>query len=199
MLGFRRRCNKQPTPCPLHGHLVQLLACSQDVKLYPISHWMSRIDVRYWPKLDQNLDIYRTSWDIMFQCQIQTCSGPSLWHPLDISMTSELDIGFRHILDYDANVQRSLSGYEVWSDKNRTFPNIQAHQVQGGQGKNVLGTKICIRPSYTQQICIYIFHHGLVEEWTVTLIPVGNSQYCWVLIINLRCWQHSYLHTFLHT
>ena len=30
-------CHKQPTPCSLHGHLISLLACSRDVKLYPIN------------------------------------------------------------------------------------------------------------------------------------------------------------------
>ena len=37
MFGFRRRSHTQPTPCPLHGHLLWLLACPWDIKLYPIN------------------------------------------------------------------------------------------------------------------------------------------------------------------
>ena len=44
VLGFGRRSHKQPTPCPWHRHLLLPLACSQDVKLYPVNqsilwHW----------------------------------------------------------------------------------------------------------------------------------------------------------------
>ena len=33
LLGFRMRSYKQPISCPLHGRLIQPLACSRDVKL----------------------------------------------------------------------------------------------------------------------------------------------------------------------
>ena len=38
VLGFRRRSHKQPIPCPSHGHLIQPLACSWDIKLYLVNH-----------------------------------------------------------------------------------------------------------------------------------------------------------------
>ena len=42
-LRWRRRSHKQPIPCPLHGRLIWPLACSWDVKLYPINQSIHKV------------------------------------------------------------------------------------------------------------------------------------------------------------